>query len=231
MPSLKDFVRKAKEQGFTKEELVSELLKKGYSREEIVDAFGARKQKQYPQEKLPITDKFRLIFSNPVKFFHSVNDATISNSLIMYVVIAAIISLISVGLSFLLSSIFLYRIIGFGIGFLFYPIFFGINLALTFVYAGITHLIVKLLKGEGSYVNTYNVTAYSMVPSLVLSIIPIIGFFSLIYSIVLMVFGLSIQHNISKGKATIAALMPVIIVFVLAALLILYILYALSALF
>ena len=227
MPSLKDYVRKALEQGFAKEELVSELLRKGYSKEEIKDAFETRTQIQNsnrPQAKLSIIDKIKLIFSNPVLFFQSVNENTIKNSFLIYIIVSAIISLINISLSFILSSVFSYGLIGYGIGLLFYPVFLGIGLILTFVYAGITHLAIKLLKGEGSYVNTYNVTAYSLVPFLIISIIPFIGFLSFIYSIVLMTIGLSIQHNISKGKAFISSLMPVIIFFILIIFLIIYLL-------
>lgn len=225
MPSLKEFIKKALEQGFSKEEIVTELLKKEYSREEIIDVFKAGKQTQisnHTQTKLPIIDKIKLIFSNPSLFFKSVNEHTISNSLIMYIIIAAILSAINIALSFVLSYGVLRQIIGIGISFFIYPVFLGIGIILTFAFAGITHLAIKLMKGEGSYVNTYNVTVYSLIPFLILSIIPIIGFLSIIYSIVLMTIGFSIQHNISKGKSVIAALMPLIIIFVLAVLLIFY---------
>ncbi|MBI2448778.1 YIP1 family protein [Candidatus Pacearchaeota archaeon] len=235
MPSLRDFVKKALEHGFTKHEIVSELLKKGYSKEELIDAFKTRRQIQnsnkYAQTKLLIIDKIKLIFSNPTSFFHSVNEPTISNSLIMYIIIAAILSAINIALSFVLNYGVLRQFVGFGLSFLFYPVFFGIGIAITFAFAGISHLAIKLMKGNGSYVNTYNVLVYSLIPFLIISIIPIIGFLSIIYSIVLMTIGFSIQHNISKGKSVIAALTPLIILFVLVILLIIYLIFALRNVF
>ena len=84
------------------------------------------------------------------------------------------------------------------------------------------------MKGSGSYTDTYNVIAYSLVPYAILSIVPLIGFLSFIYSIILMTIGFAKYHNISKGKAVTAAIIPLVIVLVLLIILAIFIFFSLS---
>ena len=85
------------------------------------------------------------------------------------------------------------------------------SIGITVAYAGISNLVIKGLGWEGDYVDTYNACTYSFIPTLIISAIPYVGWLSIIYSIILMGFGLSAYHKITNGKATIAALVPIII--------------------
>ena len=91
-----------------------------------------------------------------------------------------------------------------------------------FIYTGIIHFIIKLMGGSGRYSDTFNAGTYSLIPFIIISIIPIIGFISIIYSIVLMTIGLAEYHGISKTKACITALLPVLVVVIIFVLFIFY---------
>jgi hypothetical protein len=51
-----------------------------------------------------------------------------------------------------------------------------------------------------------------MIPYLILSVVPMVGFLSIIYSFILMIIGMSNVYNVSKGKAALACLLPVVLV-------------------
>ncbi|MAE13665.1 hypothetical protein CMO92_03795 [Candidatus Woesearchaeota archaeon] len=76
----------------------------------------------------------------------------------------------------------------------------------------ISHALIIAFKGEGKYSSSYNVYTYSMIPYLIISVVPIVGFLAIIYSIILMIIGLSKVHNISKGKAALACLLPAVLI-------------------
>jgi len=224
----------AKERGYSKNEIVSLLIKKGYSKEEISQALGTKKSSYKSQESISYTDKFKLLFSSPSGFFQSFKEDSIIESMKLYIFVLLIIFSIQYGLSLILSSFFrdifgLSYIFGiFGIGF--YISYFIASFIGTFIYAGIAHLTLILFKGEdsiGNYTDTYNVITYSLIPTIIiLSLIPIIGFLSFIYSIILITFGLSIYHKISKGKAVVAALMPIILAVIFIVLLLFFLISA-----
>jgi len=229
MPSLKDFLTKTLEQGYTKEDLIPELLKKGYSRQEIAEAFSPHpaSRKQNGAKILPVIEKIKLLFSHPAQFFQEVNEDTIKPSLIAYTFIALSATIVGIVLLFIIGGFFFRGFSPlFGIGLIFPLVLFAIAIAGTFVYAGLSHGMIKLVKGKGTFTQTYNACTYSLIPAIILAIIPYIGVLSIIYSIVLMAFGLSEYHNISKGKAVIAALLPVILLLVLVGIFITYLLYS-----
>jgi hypothetical protein len=62
-------------------------------------------------------------------------------------------------------------------------------------------------------------------------IVPYIGFLGSIYSVVLMVFGVSTYHKVSKGKAVFPVLLPAIIGFILLVGFIAFLIYSLSRAF
>lgn len=94
---------------------------------------------------------------------------------------------------------------------------------MSFVYAGIVHLLVMAFGGNG-YSETYRAYAYAMIPATILMLIPVVGFLGFIYAIILMVIGLSRLHNITIGKATIAVLAPILLIIGLAVTFVLYLL-------
>ena len=160
-------------------------------------------------------DKIKYIFSDPNLFFEKVkSEDGIKNSLLMYAIVGVFFSIISSAFSFGLGSMIIpsgaYMGLG-SFGFL-YPMMLGVGIIMTFVYSGLIHVIMIAFKSEGSYKDSYNAYAYSMIPYLILSVIPMVGFFSIIYSLILMIIGTSKVHNVSKGKAALACLLPAVLV-------------------
>jgi hypothetical protein len=162
-------------------------------------------------------DKIQYLFSNPNLFFENLRyENSIKNALITYCMVSIFISAVSFLFSFtlgrmggMMSGVFK---LGFS-SFMFFPFFsFIFGIIMTFVYSGIVHLLVIAFKGGGNFADTYKAYTYSMVPSSILSLVPLIGFFSIIYSFVLMIIGVSKLHNISKGYAALACLLPLVAV-------------------
>lgn len=170
-------------------------------------------------------DKIKYLVSNPNLFFEKVKRETgIATSLVTYVIVATFFTVIryyaftfgqndtltktlssfigsSGWVNFLLSSL---------------PfLLLGLSIVGTFFYSGVIQLILMAFKSEGTYKDTYNVYAYSMLPSLVLSGIPFAGLLSTVYSYILLVKGISLVHQVSKGKAVLACLLPIIILILL----------------
>ena len=134
----------------------------------------------------------------------------------MYAIVGAFFSVISYAFSFGMMSMIGrgYGGLG-GFGFLYSALPFvilGIGLIMTFVYSGLIHALIIAFKGEGTYFSSYNVYTYSMIPYLILSVVPMVGFLAIIYSIILMIIGISKVHNISKEKAALACLLPAVVV-------------------
>ena len=87
---------------------------------------------------------------------------------------------------------------------------------LLFVFAGITHLMLMLLGGaQRDFEATFRVAAYARATHLLqiaLGIIPLCGALLVgIYGIVVAAIGLSEVHGISRGKATAAILLPLLL--------------------
>src|SRR3989344_207013 len=69
MPSLKEYVEKAKKKSLTRKDLAQKLLQKGYTQSEIEEAFSDGKQ-IHENESLPLGEKIKGLFQ-PATFFHS----------------------------------------------------------------------------------------------------------------------------------------------------------------
>jgi len=108
----------------------------------------------------------------------------------------------------------------------FFPLL--IWLLATFTLAGLIQTIMVLFKSEGKAKDSFNVCLYSMIPFLIFSAIPLVGYLSIVYSFFLMIIGISKVHNVSKGKAALACLLPVVLVIGLLGILFIYVLSNLS---
>lgn len=164
-------------------------------------------------------DKLKYLFSNPNFFFEKVkSEDGIKNALLMYSIVGAFMASINFIFSFMYLG-YMGRMIG-GYGEEIYsflmPLYaFGgvaVGIIITFLYSGLIHAIIIAFKGEGSYSDTYKVYTYSMIPFLILTAVPIVGYLSIIYSFTLMIIGISKLHNISKGKSALACLLPAIFI-------------------
>ena len=229
---LREFIDIGLKKGMLRSELIDILIQKGYSKKEIDAAFGTKKDNKIMRKEesgLSHMQKIGKIFSNPFGFFDEVREDSIKNSFLLYLFSLLIVMGVGVIFAFLfgmmLSGVSRFSVSSF-IGFIFYPIMFVLGLAATFVYAGIVHLMMKMFNGRGSFTDSYNACTYSLIPVAIISVVPLLGFLGIIYGIVLMTFGLSKYHEISKGKAIISACAPV---FVFILLLILFIVLLISA--
>jgi hypothetical protein len=172
-------------------------------------------------EEFGFWDKLKYLFSNPNLFFDKIKtERGIKNSLLMYSIIGAFFSVVSYVLSFIGSSTALTNFASMGASSGFYImlvyamplIFFGIGVLITFLYSALIHITLIAFKSQSGYAETYKVYTYSMIPGVILSVIPLVGYISLIYSFIIMTLGISKLHNVSKGKAALAVLLPGIII-------------------
>ena len=228
---LNGLIKEAKRNGYSNNEVIELLSQKGYDALEIKNILNPPKKVRKKSEKeYQAIDKIKMLFSEPTKFFEKVQEESIKNSLLLFLFVAFIIMLVSAGFLFVLSGISGGRNIGLLNVF---PVFsyFIVAIIGVFIYSGIIHITTKIFHGEGNFVDSFNVVAYCLIPGLLVCIIPLIGILGMIYSIVLMVFGVSILHNISKGKAVVAVLMPLIIFFVIILFLVFMLIFALRGIF
>ena len=87
-----------------------------------------------------------------------------------------------------------------------------LSIVLLFLYAFSMHLILKGLGGVGTFEETFRITAYCTIPTILLSLIPVIGFIcGLLISSVLVAFGLRLSHNVSIIRAAFAVAVPVVV--------------------
>lgn len=92
---------------------------------------------------------------------------------------------------------------------LFGPVFIVIGL---FIGAGIFHLVLLALGGATrGFEATFRVAAFSQAAS-IFNVVPACGgLIGLVYTLVLLVIGLSEAHQISRGKAAVAVLVPFVV--------------------
>jgi hypothetical protein len=82
------------------------------------------------------------------------------------------------------------------------------TIAFSFVIAGIIHLWCLLFGGTGNYGQSYKLYAYSATPKLLFGWIPIVGWLSGIYSLVLLIIGTQRLHMISRTRAIMMYVIP-----------------------
>jgi len=93
---------------------------------------------------------------------------------------------------------------------------YGIGLLMSFVGAAILHVWILIFGGKENYTETYKLYVYSKTPSYVFAWIPFIGFFVWIWSLVLLIQGTQKIHKISRLRAILMYVIPIIVVIVLA---------------
>lgn len=168
------------------------------------------------QQNINLLDKIKYILSNPNYFFEQVkNEYGIKNSLITYISVSLFSVVVAISIDFTMSRNVSYF-------WLFYAIVVVLSFVFSFAYAGIMHLLAISLKGSGTYSDAYRAYAYSMLPFLVLLLIPFVGSISIIYSLILMMIGISKLYSLSKGNSAIVVLVPIIFILGLIVLTIIY---------
>jgi len=84
-------------------------------------------------------------------------------------------------------------------------------IAMTFVGAAVIHVFAKIVGGEGNYTATYKAYAYSL-STLIFMWIPFVNIIFVFLEIYIIIVGLSKLHGISKKRALLALILPVIII-------------------
>lgn len=87
-------------------------------------------------------------------------------------------------------------------------------LVVYFIGAGWMHIFVKLFRGKGDYSATYKANVYASTPSLLFGWIPIAGTVLVLYSIYLVILGLSTLHEVSMARAFGMFITSLLIIFV-----------------
>ena len=90
-----------------------------------------------------------------------------------------------------------------------------ISILSTFIVSGILYVWLLIYKGEKDYQTVYKLYTYSRTPSLVFGWIPIINWFSWVYSLVLLIIGTHKIYKFSKLKSTLIYLIPLFLLLVL----------------
>jgi hypothetical protein len=157
-------------------------------------------------------DRIKYLFTNPNLFFNAVKyEKGIKNSIITYLITGVLFSGIIFIFSFVIAGFFGRDVWMLSSFFLALPF---LILILTFLFAGLIHLIILGFKPQGGYKDTYNVYTYSMMPFLIFSLIPVIGYLSIFYSFFLMVIGISKVHDTSTPKAFLSCILPFVLIII-----------------
>ena len=92
---------------------------------------------------------------------------------------------------------------------------YALGLGFSFVYAGLLHVWILLFGGKQRYGKTYELGAYAGTPALLLGWIPFLGFVGQIWSLILLIIGTQEVHGISRTKAILMYVIPLVLIFFL----------------
>jgi hypothetical protein len=157
------------------------------------------------------------VVRNPPKFFTQIRKEGFKESFLLYVVFSII--------NVFFSASLLQRYLPLGFHWR-YLILLIILLVTFFIVTALIHLSIKILRGQGRYIETAKGYIYGAMPSLLWSIpqgflqmifgfnllLILIGIAVYIYSFFLTVIGLSVLHKISRGRVFLGFLLPLIAV-------------------
>lgn len=147
-------------------------------------------------------NKLRYLFFAPHLFFEKVKlEVGIKSALLMYIAASTVFY-------FYYTTHFVSTYYGFGFDNLIALMVLGILITITFT--SLVHVVAIIFKGKGTYADTFKVYSYSMVPLLLLTSLPIVGYLSIIYSCLLIIIGIYKLHNISKVKSALVFLLSII---------------------
>src|SRR3989344_169730 len=174
-------------------------------------------------------DKVKIVLFQPTSFFSHLKKEQGVKTAFKYF---AVISFIGTVLGLIISPIytpfftFLMKLFGdqiamptFGQQIVTNLINFILGLGISFVCAGILHIWIKIFGGRVPYAKTYQLFTYSSTPGYLLGWIPVLGLFSVIYNLVLLIIGTQQVHGLSKKKVLLMYLIPLALFLILLAVL------------
>ena len=168
--------------------------------------------------------KIELVLKNPVKFFNQAKKEKNLKDAFFYYGFLSIISMLGLSAVYFLAYNYSIQIS--------YSSFLGIpsqdfnpistyiiSLIGIFINVFIIHLFIRLFKGKGNYADSFKAFAYGSTPSLLLGWVPGVGVVFGLWSIYLIIKGLSVLHKMSMVKALVAVLMIFVVLIVIGVLL------------
>ncbi len=169
------------------------------------------------------------ILTHPNTFFQKLPNESMFSIYSFFIALFSIYTILSIGVSYLLQQ--LLKSIGFltseqinlGIISVSQSTFeiiisiatFFLMLILIFAVVGLIHLYLKLFKAKATYLQTFQLYVYAYVPTYLFAWIPFIGWFAIIWSIVLLVLGVQKTHKLSLLKALFAFVFIPLALFIL----------------
>ena len=90
-----------------------------------------------------------------------------------------------------------------------------LSIIITFLSAGITHILAKLIGGAKGFDKTYRLYVYAMTPVLLIGWIPIVSLIGMLYSFYLTMKGLSVVYGMSMRRAAVIVILPILVIFIL----------------
>ncbi|MCK4670483.1 MAG: YIP1 family protein [Nanoarchaeota archaeon] len=176
-------------------------------------------------------NKIKSVLTEPGRFFSTIGrEQGITPAFVYYIVLtifSAILAYIVMILTGNWSARIMYSILGAGElaamadprmlysgGMMFFMFIIGIiiAIALSFVIAGILHVWILIFGGKNKYSETYKLYVYTSTPKLLLGWIPIVNLVIWIWGLVLLIIGTMKVHNISKKRAILMYVIPLIVI-------------------
>jgi len=171
-------------------------------------------------ENLDFFNKVKGFLISPVHTFQEVKDEAMKGALRYFIAWIIIFSIMfAIAVTFILPIenlgpiqplIDITQGIYSGIAFFFMALIAGIFS--IFIGAGILHIGAILVGGKNGYRQTFKASVYSLTPSFILGWFPLLLIPISIWSFILVILGLRELHDISTGKAFLAAILPTIII-------------------
>lgn len=209
---LVDYIKKATARGYSTEQIVNNLLKKGWNSKDVEEAINTVQKGVKPKPAkehhahLGLLEKIGMVMQRPSEFFQAIKaEEGVGSAFRYFLVIALVPTVISLILVLMVStfltlllSIFpvpgmeLFMLLLLFVGAVAVVIGYLISLVMSFVGGGIWHVFVRFVGGgRKGYSNTYKATIYSATPGIVLGWIafilmfvhPYLAFVGLVFSI------------------------------------------------
>lgn len=181
--------------------------------EELKEKYG----KSNPKAPMGFIEKIKKVILSPNEFFDAIKtEEGITQAFIYYAILSLIYSILF-GIFYFLMPTFLGPMPFGELGIAMIVISYVVGLISVFIYAVITHIFTKIVGGNGNYSATFKSLVYASTPSLLLGWVPMIGVIFAIFSLYLMIKGISKLHGITMLRAFVAVfIIPLIIGIVIA---------------
>lgn len=215
-----NYLQEGVKRGFSVQLLKQKLIEGGFAEKDINEALlemsGIKQQnfstKQLPTANRPVEEKRLGIFgkigksfAHPRELFEKTSEESFGKAFgYLFVILLVPLILGNILIYFFIESLknkfpeyagyvssSVYHSLGIYSGFT----LIGIPI-LIFLWTIILHLIIKIYGGSGNFVGTFRSLVYSSTPKFILFFIPLVGIWSFIVSLI----GLSVNHKFPKWK-------------------------------